>query len=942
MTSAGVAPRRAIDVSDNRIPAGSDALAALRSVTTNLIIECFPQGIIIVFDSDLRYISAGGLGMADLGMSREMMEGKTIFEVFPPEVVAEIEPLYRQALAGRESAVDVPYLGHIYLQRLAPLRGPDGAIVAAMGFSQDVTAVRRQQSELYQSELRFRLAFQHAPIAKALIDLDGRYELVNPAMCAFTGYPEEQLTQLTMADITHPDDLDADLAAMAGLLTDERTTYSMDKRYRTAAGVIVWGAKSATLVRREDGSPLHFLAQILDITARKLNEQALQDERRRLQTAESIGRVGSWDWELETGMITWSPGLFELWGLDSDQFDGSYDAAREQVHPDDRAELDAAVQQCRNTGEPFRVRYRITRASDDELRWIDVRGAAFREKGRVVRIGGALADVTEQVIAYAEVAVAQAFQQAVFSASPDIIAVWDFVTESSLWTNRSVPEMLGYNSQDIAEMATVRKSLVFAADLGRFEAALRTARNATTDDVVQVDYRMVQKDGAHRWFSQRSAPVARDIGGRVTRIVGVVRDTSVEKVAEAALQESEARFRQLAESINVAFVLRRLDPPAFLYVSPGYQKIYGYDPLAEAEDPVTAIRRIVHPEDWDRTDSEYWAKARVGIAAQGEFRILRPDGEIRWVRATSAPVVDPDGTVRRSASTGEDITERKLAEATQLAAENLARATALKSQFLSRMSHELRTPLNAVLGFGQLLEFDELTATQQDAVQHILQGGRHLVGLVDDILDITQIHGGLLDLTLETVGINSLLSDCLRQAMPAAAARGLVVHLEPTAAGVDVLADRRRLTQVLNNLLSNAIKYNRPAGRVELSWTITDDAQLKIVVSDTGVGISSQDLPRLFVPFDRMGAPASGIDGTGLGLTLSRDLMTAMGGTLHATSVEGVGTTFTAAIPLAGVAGSAGQISADTSQAVTSTGSVPSAGRSAEAISTSPEGSGTG
>ena len=126
MTSAGVAPRRAIDVSDNRIPAGSDALAALRSVTTNLIIECFPQGIIIVFDSDLRYISAGGLGMADLGMSREMMEGKTIFEVFPPEVVAEIEPLYRQALAGRESAVDVPYLGHIYLQRLAPLRGPDG------------------------------------------------------------------------------------------------------------------------------------------------------------------------------------------------------------------------------------------------------------------------------------------------------------------------------------------------------------------------------------------------------------------------------------------------------------------------------------------------------------------------------------------------------------------------------------------------------------------------------------------------------------------------------------------------------------------------------------------------------------------------------------------------------------------------------------------------
>ena len=900
MTSAGVAPRRAKDVADDQKVL--DALGALKAATTNLIIECFPQGIIIVFDSDLRYISAGGLGMADLGMSREMMEGKTIFEVFPPEVVAEIEPLYREALAGRESAVDVPYLGHIYLQRLAPLRGPDGAIVAAMGFSQDVTAVRRQESELYQSEMRFRLAFEHAPIAKALIGLDGRYELVNPAMCLFTGYPEEQLTQLTMADITHPDDLGADLAAMAGLLADERTTYSLDKRYRTSAGVIVWGAKSATLVRREDGSPLHFLAQIQDITARKLNEQALQDERRRLQTAESMGRVGSWDWELESGTITWSPGLFELWGLDSDRFDGSYDAAREQVHPDDRAELDAAVQQCRNTGEPFRVRYRINRASDNELRWIDVRGAAFREKGSVVRIGGALADVTEQVLAYAEVANAQAFQQAVFNASPDIIAVWDFVTESSLWTNRSVPELLGYNQQEIAEMDTVRRSLVFSEDMARFEAALLRARDAPTNDVIQVDYRMVQHDGGHRWFSQHSAPVARDAAGRVTRIVGIVRDASVEKAAEAALQESEARFRQMAESIDVAFVLRRVDPPAFLYVSPGYRKIYGFDPLAEGNDPLTAIRRIVHPDDWKQTEAGYWAKARVGEAAHGEFRILRPDGEIRWVRVTSAPVVDPDGIVRRTASTGEDITDRKIAEAAQLSAENSARTTALKSQFLSRMSHELRTPLNAVLGFGQLLEFDDLTDTQQDAVQHILQGGRQLVGLVDDILDITEIHGGRLELTVEAIGIDAMLDECMQQATPEAAARGVTLHHEPAAADVIVRADRRRLCQVVNNLLSNGISYNRPAGRVDLSWVVFGQDQLNIVVSDTGVGIDSQDLPRLFVPFDRMDAPASGIDGTGLSLTLSRDLMTAMGGTLNAESVEGVGSTFTLSIPLAGIA----------------------------------------
>jgi signal transduction histidine kinase len=156
---------------------------------------------------------------------------------------------------------------------------------------------------------------------------------------------------------------------------------------------------------------------------------------------------------------------------------------------------------------------------------------------------------------------------------------------------------------------------------------------------------------------------------------------------------------------------------------------------------------------------------------------------------------------------------------------------------------------------------------------------------------------------VDAIGIDTLLGGCLLQVTQAADARGVTLHHERAAADVVVRADRHRLSQVVINLLSNAIKYNRPAGRVELSCAVTGDGRLSIIVADTGVGISTQDLPRLFVPFDRMDAAASGITGTGLGLTLSRDLMTAMGGTLHAASAEGVGSTFTASIPLAGVAG---------------------------------------
>jgi len=173
-----------------------------------------------------------------------------------------------------------------------------------------------------------------------------------------------------------------------------------------------------------------------------------------LREAESIGRVGSWERDLVTNAITWPAGMFDLWGVDPNTFDGNYSAAREQIHLDDRPALDAAVGGCISTGVPFRVRYRITRANDKAQRWIDARGEATMSNGRVTRIGGALADVTEMVLADAEAVAAQEFQQAVFSASPDIIAVWDFDSASITWSNHSITEALGYSQQDVAEMGT--------------------------------------------------------------------------------------------------------------------------------------------------------------------------------------------------------------------------------------------------------------------------------------------------------------------------------------------------------------------------------------------------------------------------------------------------------------------------------------------------------
>jgi signal transduction histidine kinase/CheY-like chemotaxis protein len=224
-------------------------------------------------------------------------------------------------------------------------------------------------------------------------------------------------------------------------------------------------------------------------------------------------------------------------------------------------------------------------------------------------------------------------------------------------------------------------------------------------------------------------------------------------------------------------------------------------------------------------------------------------------------------------------------------------ATQAKDEFLSRMSHELRTPLTAILGFGQLLQLEELSPDNADSINHIVSAGQHLLQLINEVLDISQIESGNLSLSMEPVMLGDVVAEIVSLMGPIAAARAVTVEQH----GLDdlaVWADRQRIKQVLLNLVSNAIKYNREGGSV----VITGSASVEIValtVSDTGLGISEPNLERLFVPFDRMGATHSGIEGTGVGLSLSKALVEAMAGTIGADSEVGRGSKFWVELPRA-------------------------------------------
>ena len=220
------------------------------------------------------------------------------------------------------------------------------------------------------------------------------------------------------------------------------------------------------------------------------------------------------------------------------------------------------------------------------------------------------------------------------------------------------------------------------------------------------------------------------------------------------------------------------------------------------------------------------------------------------------------------------------------------RANQAKSEFLSRMSHELRTPLNAILGFAQLLELDTASAEQRESVEQILRAGRHLLGLINEILDISRIEAGRLQLSLEPVPVHETVRQAIELVQPSAADAHVTVRAETIGEWLHVLADRQRLQQVLLNLLSNGVKYNRAGGTVTVACVENTGSRLRIDVTDTGPGITADKLERLFTPFDRLGAEASAVEGTGLGLALSKSLVEAMGGTLRVRSQPEEGCTF--------------------------------------------------
>jgi PAS domain S-box-containing protein len=478
---------------------------------------------------------------------------------------------------------------------------------------------------------------------------------------------------------------------------------------------------------------------------------------------------------------------------------------------------------------------------------------------------------------------------------------------------------------------------IFEIDPGRFEASYEAFlelvppdERAALDEVYrrsvaegspyQFEHRLLMPDGRVKHVIERGMTFY-DADRKPLRSIGTTQDVTERERAQALIRESEERFRVIFENASEGIVYADPETMRFSACNPRFAAMLGYE-LGEVS--ALGVADVHRPEDLAMVRDAFRRHA-MGSAQTFELPFLRKDGCVVYLDVGSALVTLKgrrqvigfmrDVTERRAAADNvrrlnEELEQRVLERTAELqqAKEAAERADRAKSEFLSRMSHELRTPMNAILGFAQLLDIQAAGEDQKVPVGEILRAGTHLLELINELLDLSRIDVGRMTLAIDSVRLGKVVGEAVNMVEGELRQHELtLVNRVTRCADAHVMADPVRLRQVLVNLLTNAIKYNRPRGTVALACRPPYDGSLRIEVSDSGPGIAPENIDRLFQPFERLGAEGSPVEGTGIGLALSKRLLEAMGGRIGVDSTPGQGSTFWCDLPVAAPAPAVGE-----------------------------------
>ena len=605
-------------------------------------------------------------------------------------------------------------------------------------------------------------------------------------------------------------------------------------------------------------------------------------------------------YDAEGRILAVNPAFERLWGVTLETAPPGY-----SVLTDPELERQGALPAVRRAfaGETVAtppVRYDISHVSTTgEGRTVWTQGYFYPvrdEVGRVAWVVLTHVDLTEQK--RAEEALAQQEERLRLAQRAAGIGTfdWEVPTGRLTWTEEE-ERLFGLEPGTFEGTIEGWTARVLPEDEARMREAMGAAM-ARGEREMDFAFRIRRPDGEVRWI-EGSAEFQYAEDGRPLRMVGVNVDVTERRRAEEALQRSEALLRQAERIAHIGSWEWDLETGALRWSEELY-RIYGLDSSA-GEVTYERFLACVPLEDQETIRRAVERARADGRPFAFDHRIVRPDGAVRYLHGRGRVATDEQGRAVRLIGSGQDITERKEAEvALRRAKEEAEEASRAKSEFLAVMSHELRTPLNAIAGYAELMElgiYGPLTDGQRDGVRRIQESERHLLGLINEVLNYTRVEAGAVSYELEAVPVGEALQAARALVLPQVGARGLSLDVSPPAGDVAAWADRDKLQQVLLNLLTNAVKFTEPGGRITMDAEPSDDVVL-VHVRDTGIGIAPEKVESIFEPFVQVGRALNRpTEGTGLGLAISRELARRMGGDLTARSEPGAGSTFTLRLP---------------------------------------------
>jgi PAS domain S-box-containing protein len=757
----------------------------------------------------------------------------------------------------------------------ANIRLSDGTQV---GIGLDVGERRRAEQALE----RYRLLSQHARDIVVFVRTDGQIVEANDAAVAAYGYTHDELLAMRVFDLRDP--ATADLVPAQMLEADSRgITFETSHRRKDGTTFPVEVSSRGA----EVGGERLLLSIIRDITERRRTDEALRESEAEFRTMFELAGVGAVQVDVATGrFLRVNRKQCEITGYRREELLRM--TFTELTHPDDRArDLAEFGRMLRGEIGEESIEKRYVR-KDGTVAWVHVTATLIRdEHGRPVRTVAVVQDVGERHRAEEALRRSEEMYRDLFENANDVIYALD-MDQRFTSLNRRAEETFGYRREECLGMHAAK--LVPPEHHPRMEEALRRKLAGEASPTVY-EIEAVRKDGRRVPLEINSRLILRD--GRPVGVQGIARDITERRQAEQALRESEERLRLALDAGRCGVWDWDIAGQKVTWS----QRIYEFFGLGPGMfgGRLEDFQALIHPEDAARVSEAIRRAVEEGRPYTEEFRVVRPDGEVRWIATSGRVLYDAAGRPVRMLGATIDVTERRAAE------EALREADRRKDEFLAMLAHELRNPLAPIRNATEVLRLigpaDPNLARARDLIGRQVT---HMARLVDDLLDVSRISRGKILLRRQRLDLVPLVRAAVEDHRPLLERGGVRLSVEAPAGPLWVDGDATRLAQVVGNLLHNANKFTNTGGQVLVRLTAGPDATAVLAVRDTGIGMDAGMLTRLFEPFsqaDRSLDRSRG--GLGLGLALVKGLMELHGGTVRAASDgPGQGTEIILTLPL--------------------------------------------